>query len=107
MIIRNILLALTIAAVSAGALAAPQTLTGVITDDMCGAKHTMMPGKPDAECVRACAKAGIKYALVAGNKVYVLQGDSKQFDALAGKKAKVTGEVNGTTLKVSGITPAN
>ncbi len=86
------------------ATAAPQTLTGVVTDDMCGKKHTMMPGKPDSECIRECVKAGSKYALLVGDKVYTLKGDAKQFDQLAGKKVKVSGDVTGTTLAVSSIT---
>jgi hypothetical protein len=85
------------------AAASVQTLTGVITDEMCGKKHTMMPGKPDADCIRACVKAGSMYALLVGDKVYVLKGDAKQFDQLAAKKVKVTGEVSGTTVTVSSI----
>ena len=82
------------------ALAASQTLTGVVTDDMCGKKHTMMPGKPDSECVRACVKAGSHYALLVGDKVYALTGDAKKLDAFAGKKATVTGDVKGSTIAV-------
>lgn len=88
------------------AAAAPQTLTGVVTDDMCNKQHTMMPGKPDSECVRACVKAGSQYALVVGEKVFVLKGDAKQLDQLAGKKVKVSGDVSGTTLTVSSIAEA-
>ncbi len=88
------------------ASAAPQTLTGVVTDDMCGKKHTMMPGKPDSECIRECVKAGSKYALLVGDKVYTLKGDAKQFDQLAGKKVKVSGDLNGTALAVNSITAA-
>ncbi len=84
-------------------MAAPQTFTGVVTDSMCGKKHTMMPGKPDSECVRACVKAGSKYALVVGDKVYTMSGDAKSFDALAGQKAKVTGELKGDTIAVTSI----
>ena len=43
----------------AGALAAgaaTQTLTGVITDTMCGKDHTMMKVTPDSKCVLACVK---------------------------------------------------
>ncbi len=86
--------------------AAPQTFTGVVTDDMCGKKHTMMPGKPDSECIRACAKAGSKYALLVGDKVYALKGDVKQIDHFAGKKAKVTGDVSGNTITLASITEA-
>jgi hypothetical protein len=85
------------------ALGATQTLTGVVTDDMCGKTHTMMPGKPDSECIRACAKAGSKYALLVGDKLYTLKGDAKQLDQLAGKKVRVSGETNGTTVAVSSI----
>lgn len=85
------------------ATAAPASLTGVVTDDMCGKQHAMMPGKPDSECVRACVKAGSKYALASGDKVYILKGDAKQFDALAGKKVKVTGNVEGSSIAVQSV----
>jgi hypothetical protein len=88
------------------ASAAPQTLTGVITDDMCGKKHTMMPGKPDSECIRACVKAGSKYGLLVGDKVYALKGDANKFDQLAGKKVKASGDVSGNTLAVTSIAEA-
>lgn len=101
-----ILLATLIAMVVNFAAAATQTLTGIVTDDMCGKKHTMMPGKPDAECVRACVKAGSKYALLAGDKLYVLKGDAKQIDPFAGKRISVTGEVNGNTVTEASIAAA-
>lgn len=85
------------------AAATTQTLTGVITDDMCVKKHTMMSGKPDSECIRACVKAGSKYALLVGDKMYSLKGDAQRFDQLAGKKVKVSGDVNGTTVTVADI----
>jgi hypothetical protein len=83
------------------ASAATQSVTGVVTDDMCGRKHNMMPGKPDSECIRACVKAGAKYALLAGDKVYLLKGNAKQFDQFAGKKVKVTGDLS---VLVPGLT---
>ena len=61
----------------------PATLTGVVTDSMCGAKH-MMSGD-DAKCVRACLKNGAQYALLVDQKVYQLEGKSKELDELAGK----------------------
>src|SRR6266542_4531845 len=82
---------------------ADKTFTGVISDDMCGRKHTMMPGKPDADCVRACVKAGSKYALVTPDKVYKLDGPAAQIDKLTGANATVTGTVAGDTIKVSAI----
>lgn len=85
------------------ATAATQTLTGVITDDMCGRKHAMVPGKPDSECIRACVKAGSKYALLAGDKIYTLAGETKQIEQMAGKRVKITGDVTGMTVKVNAI----
>lgn len=88
------------------ALAGTESFTGIVTEDMCGKKHTMMPGKPDSECIRACVKANAKYALVVGDKLYRLTGDTKQIDQLAGKKVKVTGDLTGTTLAVHNIAEA-
>jgi len=111
MTVRKFLLGLALLAMVAAlmvnlASAATQTLTGVVSDEMCGKKHTMLPGKPDADCVRACVKAGAKYALVVGEKVYILSGDAKQIDALAGKRARVTGAVNGNQVTVASISAA-
>ena len=94
-----------LAAVPAMAAGKSQTLTGEVSDAMCGAKHEM-PGKP-ADCTRACIKHGSKYALVVGDKVYILETSDKdaldKLDSLAGAKAKVTGEVDGTTITVKSV----
>ncbi len=82
--------------------AATQTIEGLVSDTMCGSKH-MMPGKPDAECVKACVKAGSDYALVVGGKVYTLAGKPQVIAPFAGKKVKVEGTVKGNTLTVTSI----
>jgi hypothetical protein len=87
------------------AVFAAQSLTGVVTDSMCGKKH-MIPGKSDAECIRECIKAKSKYALLVGDKLYTLSGDSKQLEAVAGKKVTVAGDVSGTTVTVKSIAAA-
>lgn len=89
---------------ASGVFAAPQTLTGVVTDTMCGKKH-MIPGKSEADCTRECmeSKGNRTYGLVAGAKIYRLTGDSKQFDALAGQRVKVRGDVTESTLRVQSI----
>ena len=89
------------------AFAAPQTLTGTITDTMCGKKH-MIAGNSDAECTRECMKSKGEwtYGLVVDDKVYTLTGDSKKFDSLVGRRATVTGEVTGTKVTVQTITAA-
>src|SRR5437016_11198307 len=43
--------------------AAAETLTGIVSDSMCGAHH-MAKDKSAAECTRECVKGGMKYALV-------------------------------------------
>ena len=94
-------------------LGATQTITGVISDDMCakagvGNKHTMVPkGKSDADCVRECVKAGGKYVLFTPDKkVYALKGDMKQFDQYAAKNVTLTGDVAGNTMTVKSLAPA-
>jgi hypothetical protein len=98
-----------LAAVPALAADKNQTLTGEVSDAMCGAKHGM-PGKA-AECTRECVKHGSKYALVVGDKVYTLEtADKTALDKLydlAGAKAKVTGEVDGTTITVKSVAPGS
>jgi hypothetical protein len=102
----GIQLVLGMATVPAMAAGKSQTLTGEVSDSMCGAKHEM-PGKA-ADCTRACVKHGSNYALVVGDKVYTLQTSDQAtldtLDKLAGAKAKVTGEVDGTTVTVKSVT---
>lgn len=76
--------------------AASQTFTGVITDTMCGADHKMMNVTPDSKCVRDCVKAGAKFALLVGAKVYTLS-DQQTPDKFAGEKVKVTGKLDPKT----------
>lgn len=51
--------------------AASQTLTGTLTDTMCGKKH-MIAGKSDGDCTRECMKSkGFwTYGLLVGDKLY-------------------------------------
>jgi len=86
-----------------------QTFTGKVSDAMCGAKHTE-GGIAPADCVRACAQKGAKYALVVGDKVYTLDtSDQAALDTLnklAWEEAKVTGTATGDTISVRSVTPA-
>src|SRR5438477_3163588 len=77
--------------------AAPQTLTGKISDSMCGASHAGMGemGKDPKDCTSGCVKGGAKYVFVSNGKVYGIQ--NQDFTALAangGLKVQVTGEVD-------------
>ena len=93
-----------LAAVPALAGGKSQTLTGQVSDAMCGAKHQMGDA---AACTRACIKHGSKYALVVGDKVYTLETSDKatlaKLNDLAGASAKVTGDVDGTTIAVKSV----
>jgi hypothetical protein len=81
-----------------------QTFTGEVGDAMCGRKH--MEGTP-AECTRTCVGQGSKYALVVGDKIYVLDTTDKTalatLNQQAGKNASVTGTLNGDTIEVSSV----
>ncbi|MHB8303792.1 MAG: hypothetical protein ACYDC6_13280 [Acidobacteriaceae bacterium] len=102
--VSNVVRTLAACGLMAGGLAVAQTnatLKGVVSDQMCGAKH-MMAGNP-AKCTRDCVKDGTPYALVVGSKVYTLKGHSTELFNLAGKSAVVTGKVSGTTVDVSSV----
>ena len=88
-----------------GQTSGPQkTLTGVVSDSMCGQTH-MMKDKPDAECLRYCVKQGNKYALVVGKSVYTLQGHEAELDKYAAQKVTVKGTLKGETMTVESISP--
>jgi len=77
-----------------------RTLTGTVSDAMCGKDHG---GKPPVACTHGCVKKGSDYALVVGDKVYTLKGKADDLDKLAGAKAKVTGKVSGDTITVDKV----
>jgi len=82
-----------------------KTLTGVLSDAMCGQTH-MMKDKPAAECLRYCVKQGTKYALVAGKNVYTLEGHEAELDKYAAQKVTVKGTMKGETMTVESVLPA-
>ena len=91
--------------------AAPQTLTGQISDSMCGKSHAGMGdmGKNPKDCTFGCVKAGGKYIFVSGDKVYDIKNQS--FAALvanAGANVQLIGEIDKDrkTITVSKIAPA-
>jgi hypothetical protein len=87
--------------------ASKQKFTGEVSDAMCGRKH--MEG-PAPECTRSCIQHGSKYALVVGDKLYILETSDKQalatLDQQAGKNATVTGTAKGDTIEVSSVAAA-
>ncbi len=96
------ILGLLLATAWLGAAEKAQTFTGIITDTMCGAKHTMGIS-PDEKCVRECVKMDPKkwkYALVVGSDVYELS-DQATPEKFAAKKVKVIGSLNEKTKILS------
>jgi hypothetical protein len=83
--------------------ASQKTVSGVITDSRCGAKHTSDSGKSSAECTRGCVRHGAEYVVVNGDTAYVLQGNRTVLDSFAGQRVQVNGTVNGETLKVISV----
>jgi hypothetical protein len=82
-----------------------KTLTGTVSDAMCGKTH-MMQGASAAKCTRECVKAGTDYALVVGDKVYTLKGDKAAIDKFAGAHVVVKGKLSGSTVTVESIKAA-
>ena len=85
-------LGLVFAAVAASAAEEVQTYTGIVTETMCGAQHTMGIS-PDEKCVRECVRMDPKkwkYALLAGGDIYILS-DQQTPEKFAARKVKVTG----------------
>ena len=82
-----------------------KTLTGTISDAMCGAKHKMGDVSA-AECTNGCVGMGSKYALVVGSTVYELEGKADDLKALAGQKVKLTGTVDGKKIQVESVSKA-
>jgi hypothetical protein len=90
--------------------ATPKTLTGQISDSMCGKSHAGMGelGKDPKKCTRECVKGGAKYVFVSGGKVYDIKNQG--FAALAanaGSKVQLTGDLDtdGKTITVSKTVP--
>jgi Protein of unknown function (DUF5818) len=94
---RKVLLAMSLFAVSAFAV----ELTGVVSEDHCGAKHSA-GSAADQKCVEGCVKKGGKPVLVSEGKVYKIDDPSKVMDHL-GHKVVVKGDVEGDNLKIDSV----
>ena len=102
-----------ILALASLASGANTTMTGQISDSMCGASHAKMisghGGKmTDRDCAMACVKAGAKYVFVTpAGKVYdIANQNNAGLMKYAGENAKVTADFSGSTITVSKIAAA-
>jgi hypothetical protein len=80
-----------------------QTYEGMITDTHCGAKHSADISRTASDCTRVCVHAGERFALVDGDKMYILEGDPGALKRAAGERVKVTGRLNGDTISVASV----
>jgi hypothetical protein len=100
------------AAFTSVAPAATMTMTGTISDSMCGASHAKMmemhkdAKMTDRDCTLACVKGGGKYVFVSDGKVYqIANQDLPDLQKAAGGSVQVTGDVKGDSVTVSKFAP--
>jgi hypothetical protein len=81
-----------------------QAYEGIVTDTRCGGKHSAAIGLSAGDCTRACVHSGEHFALVDGDKMYVLEGETEALKKAAGERVKVSGTLNGNTISVASVT---
>lgn len=92
--------------------AANTTMTGKISDSMCGSSHAKMlaqhPGWTDRDCTKGCIKGGGQYVFVdSSGKVYkIANQNASGLSKYAGENAKVTADFGSDTITVSKIAAA-
>ena len=84
-----------------------RTISGMLTDSKCGARHPRNSGMSVAQCTLFCIKQGASWALVDGDVVYIIKGDSPNYDKLAGERVTLTGLIDGNNVQVKSIEPAS
>jgi len=84
-----------------------QTFSGVLTDTHCGARHPSKSHLSAGDCAKMCLKHGFAWALVDGEKIYTLKGDSPVLDRLAGERVTVSGTLEGNTIHVQSVESQN
>src|SRR6516165_12312918 len=79
--------------------AAGADFSGYIIDQTCSSKADM---KGNEACARKCIKGGSPAVLLTDAKVYRLDDQAKAVDH-AGHKVKITGKLDGDTIKIETI----
>lgn len=85
---------------------AEEAFDGVVTCSSCGARHSAKINQSPADCTRVCVHAGASFALVDGEKIYLLDGDLGLLKKSAGERVRVVGVANGNTIRVTSIVEA-
>jgi|HubBroStandDraft_1064217.scaffolds.fasta_scaffold00820_13 hypothetical protein len=84
---------------------ADTTLTGIVSDALCGAKHSMT-NLSAADCTRMWAKSRQGFAQVVADRVYNLRGDSAELDKYAAPKVTLKGKLRASTVTVDSVARA-
>jgi hypothetical protein len=82
------------------------TYTGMVTCSQCGARHPAASAKTAADCSRTCVRSGAQFALVQGERTYLLNGDVAPLKKLAGQRATIVGAMSGNTITISSAVAA-
>jgi hypothetical protein len=82
---------------------AVRTYEGIVTCSRCGARHSATLGHTAADCTRRCVRGGANFTLVEADATYILEGDIGVLGRLAGRRARIAGELNGNTIRISSI----
>jgi hypothetical protein len=80
-----------------------ETFEGMITDTHCRARHSAKINANASDCTRICVHNGEKFALVAGEKTYTLEGQPILLKQLAGERATLLGVRSGDTISVISV----
>ena len=76
---------------------------GMVSCSRCGARHSAALGQTAADCARICVRGGASFVLVETGATYILDGDLDVLKKLAGQRARIVGELNGKTIRISSI----
>ena len=90
---------LTFAVLVFGSLSFAKSITGVVSDSHCGAKHATAGNEG---CVEHCVSGGASYILVSEGKAYQLDSQDK-FKGLGGKNVEVKGKLKGDSITVKSV----
>ncbi len=80
-----------------------KTFQGMVTCSQCRAKHSAKLGRTATNCTLVCVRGGAGFALIDGEKIYRLQGDSNLLKKFAGQRAQVTGTERDSVITVSSV----
>ena len=64
-------------------------------------------GKTAVDCSITCVRGGATFALVDGDKIYLLDGAPDRLKKVAGQRARIVGVVRGDRIKVSSVAAAS